>query len=58
MADVDRERRHGVVDVGAMSVPELDTAANEGVAQVVNTHLAMAAPRAKQGWCEASGKLY
>lgn len=27
-----------------MLVPELDTAANEGVAQVVNAHLAMAAP--------------
>ncbi len=45
MADVGRERRHGVVDIGVMLVPELNAAADEGVAQVMDAHLAMAAPR-------------
>lgn len=43
MADVGRERRHGVVDIGAMLVPELNAPADEGVAQVMDAHLAMAA---------------
>lgn len=45
VADVSRERRHGVIDIGAMFVPELDTTTNESVAQVVKAHRAMAAPR-------------
>ena len=44
VADVGRKRRHGVVDIGAMLVPELNAATDEGVAEVVDAHLAMAAP--------------
>ena len=54
VADVGRERRHGVVDIGAMLVPELNAAADEGVAQVVDAHLAMATPR---GPTEVGAKL-
>ena len=43
MTDVGRERRHGVVDIGAMLMPELNAATDESVAQVVDAHLAMAA---------------
>src|SRR5271169_4658840 len=43
MTDVGRERRHGVVDISAMLMPELNAATDESVAQVVDAHLAMAA---------------
>ncbi|RWA88116.1 MAG: hypothetical protein E5W38_08195 [Mesorhizobium sp.] len=42
VADVGRQRRHGVVDIGAVFVPQLNTATDEGVAEIVDTHLAMA----------------
>ncbi len=44
MADVECERRHGVVDIRVMLVPELNAAADEGVAQVMDV-LAMTASR-------------
>lgn len=39
MADIGRERRHGVVDIGTMLVPELDTATNESVAIIPGSEL-------------------
>ena len=45
MTDVGRERRHGVVDIGAVLMPELDTAADEGVTQIMDAYLVMAAAR-------------
>ena len=43
MTDVGRERRHGVVEISAVLMPELNTATDESVAQVVDAHFAMAA---------------
>lgn len=40
VADVGRERRHGVVDIGAMLVPELNAATDEGVPIIPSTELA------------------
>ncbi|WP_156585690.1 hypothetical protein [Ensifer sp. Root31] len=45
VADVGRERCHPIVDIGAMFVPKLNAAANKGVAQVMDAHFTMAAPR-------------
>ncbi len=43
VADIGRERGHGVADIGAMLMPKLDATADEGVAQIVNTRLGMGA---------------
>src|SRR5450631_1264818 len=45
MADIRRERCHGVVDNGAVLVPKLDAAADEGVTQVVDARLSVRAAR-------------
>jgi hypothetical protein len=45
VADVGRERCHPIVDIGAKFVPKLNAAANKGVAQVMDAHFTMAAPR-------------
>ena len=59
MADVGRERRHGVVDLRVMLVPALNAAADEGVAQVMDAYFAMtASARSNRGRYEASGKPY
>ena len=39
MADIGRERGHGVVNIGAAIVPELNPPANERVSQIVNANL-------------------
>jgi hypothetical protein len=39
MADIGRERGHGVVDIGAAIMPELNPSANERVPEVVNANL-------------------
>lgn len=45
MANIGRERSHGVVDIGPMLMPKLDAAADEGVAQVVDARLGVGAAR-------------
>jgi hypothetical protein len=40
VTDVSRERRHGVVDIGAMLMPELNAATDESVALLPNSALA------------------
>ena len=39
MADIGRECGNGVVDIGAVIVPELNPPANERVSQIVNANL-------------------
>ena len=41
MANIGRKRGHGVVDIGAVIVPELDTPTDEGVAQIMDSRLAI-----------------
>ncbi len=45
MADIGRERSHGVVDIGPMLMPKLDAAADEGMAQVVDARMGIGAAR-------------
>ena len=45
VADIGRECRHGVADIGAVLMPKLDATADEGVAQIVNARLGVGAAR-------------
>ncbi len=45
VANIGREGGHGVADIGAVLMPKLDAAADEGVAQIMNARLGVGTTR-------------